>query len=280
MAVTQTSNVSYNIEDVVSSIVLEELIQNSVMIPAVIDRSAEVRPGMDRLSIPRFDALALQAVSETAEVTPQTITGAQSELILNQHFSYPFAIGDKALTQSKADLVAEAVRNGARVHAAGIDNYLLGLADAAGTRTALSAGPAEPLVDITSARQQLNEANVPMSDRYLIVSPAFEAAILRENTFIRAESYGSAMPVQAGEIGRILGFTVLMSNSASIEEDGFIAMHRSGLQFARQIAAKFESERNVLGHREEFSLSQLYGGVAVDDAASRIFVFDANATDD
>jgi N4-gp56 family major capsid protein len=276
MAVTQTSDVAYNIQDLVSAIVQEELIQNSVMVGTVNDRSAEAGSGLDRISIPRFDALTLQAVSETAEVTPQTITGAQSELILNQHFSYPFAIGDKALTQSKADLVAEAVRNGARVHAAGIDNYLIGLADAAGSRTALSAGPANPLADITSARQQMNSAFLPMSDRYLLVSPAFEAAILNEATFIRADAYGSSQPVMNGEIGRILGFTVLMSPSAGIVDDGFIAYHRSGLFFARQIAAKLEQERNVLGHRDEYSLSQLYGGVAADDASSRIFVFDAD----
>ena len=272
MAVTAVSNVSFNIQDVVSSIVTEELVQSAVLLPSIMDRSGEVGIGMDRLSIPRFDALTLQAVSETAEVVAQTITGAQSELVLNQHFSYPFAIGDKVMSQSKADLVSEAVRNGAKVHAAGIDNYLLGLMAAAGTQLDFSASAVN---DITQARNQLNKFNSMMGDRYLVVSPDYESLILRENSFINAEKYGSAQAVQAGEIGRLFGFTVLVSNSAAIPAGGFIAYHKSSTHFARQIAPKFETERKVLAHRDEYSLSQLYGGICVDDSLERIIVFNA-----
>lgn len=270
MAVTSVSNVSFNIQDVVSAIVTEELIQNSVLLPSVVDRSAEVGIGMDRLSIPRFDKLTLQAVSETAEVTPQTITGAQSELILNQHFSYPFSIGDKVMTQSKADLVAEAVRNGARVHAAGVDNFMISLMAAAGDAQTATASA---INDITLARQLLTSSFNPLSERYLLVGPEYETLLLRENSFINAEKYGSVQPVQVGEIGRIFGFTVIVSASPEIPAGGFLAYHRMGSHFARQIAPKFESERRVLGHRNDYSLSQIYGGVCVDDAASRILVF-------
>ena len=130
MAYTQPADITTSVQDLVSSVVTETLIQNAVMLGAVQDRTGELQPGMDRLSIQLLNALALQDVpTDGTEMTPQTITSLEAELILNQHKSYPFAIGDKVSVESKLNLVQEQVANGARVHAAQIDDYLLGLLD-------------------------------------------------------------------------------------------------------------------------------------------------------
>lgn len=278
MAQTQPSDVSAVIEQVVSTVVTETLIQESVVLGAVRDYSSLVTEGMDRLDIPLFNELAVQSVPTTGDMTPQTINPTASMLDLDQHKSIPFSIGDKASVQAKARLVQEAVSNGARSLAADIDDYMLGLVDAGVSaaapdhRLALTGG--DPLADIRMAKKVLDDQKVPRSERFIVASPGFIAEILGTNNLIRANEYGSASGIQAGFVTDIYGFRILESSSSSIIDDGFHAFHMSALAFARQISPKFENERRVLGQRNDYALSHLFGGILTD--GKRGVVFDAD----
>lgn len=273
MANTTTAEVAELIEKKVSTIVTDTLIQESVMMASVRDFSGLVGMGMDRLDIPLFNELAEVNVSESGAVTPATIDPTAAQLPLDQHKSIPWKISDKASVQSKLNIVSEAVKNGSRTMAAGVDNFILNLMDGSGaTRTALTANP---LQDITLAKQQLDEANVPRGDRFIVASPAFCKALLDDNTVVNANQYGSREAQQNGEVTRLFGFTILESNSSEIQEGGFIAFHRQSIAFARQMAVSLKSDYRVLDHAWEYSMSHLYGGVVTD--ASRIKIFDGDA---
>ncbi len=273
MANTTTTEVAEIIEKKVSTIVTDTLIQESVMIPSVRDFSALVGMGMDRLDIPLFNELAEVNVSEVSAVTPATIDPTASQLPLDQHKSIPWVISDKASYQSKLNIVSEAVRNGAKTLAKGIDNKLIADLDGSGaTRTALTANP---LQDITLAKQQLDQADVPRSDRFIIASPAFCKSLLDDNTIVNANQYGSREAQQNGEVTRLFGFTILESNSPNIQEDGFIAFHRQAVAFARQLSVSLKSEYKVLEHHWAYSMSHLFGSVITD--ATRVKIFDGNA---
>jgi hypothetical protein len=272
MAESTSTTVAAVIEKRVSGIVTETLIQDSVMLGALRDFSSQVGPGMDRLDIPDFNALAIQDVSESAEVTPQTINPTTAQLTLNRHKSIPFFISDRASVQAKAQLVMEAVKNGARSLAAEIDDYMLGLVDAnAAQRDALTA---DPLADMAQAKKYLDDANVPKQGRYIVASPGFVQSLLGTNNLIRANEYGSASGIQAGYISDIYGFRVLESSSSSVIDDGFHAFQMDGLAFARQIQPSLKSEYKVLKHGWDYSLSHLYGGQYT--TANRMVVFDAD----
>lgn len=279
MAISQTSNNAAVIEQIVSSVMTETLIQKSVMLGCVSDRSAEVRPGMDRLDIALLDEMTVQTVSETADVTPQDLLTNAAQLDLDQHKSVPFAVSDRLNVQAKNDLIAEAVKNGAMSLAHTVDSFILDALYAGVSTTApdhlqaLTSG--DPLADIATSRELLNKQNVPMADRCLVVSPAFEALLLKTESFISAEKYGSSQPIQAGEIGRILGFKVMMSNDDAIVDDGFVAMHRDSFYFARQLEVSLKSEYQVLGHRWDYSLSHLYGGVISQNGAKKFVIFNS-----
>lgn len=276
MAITNTTDTAAIIEKRVSEIVTETLIQEAVALGAVRDYSGQVGPGMDRLDVPLFSELAIQDVSESAEMTPQSITLATAQLSLNRHKAIPFSISDKANVQSKARLVDVTVRNGARSLAAEIDDYMFGVVDAnvAGSnRVALTANP---LADIALAKKIMDAENCPKSNRYMVASPGFVQALLSASGIIDADKYGSAEPKQAGFVSRVYGFTVLESSSASIIDDGFQCFHMDALGFARQISPKFERDRNVLGQRDDYSLTHLYGGINLDPAGLRMVVFDAD----
>jgi N4-gp56 family major capsid protein len=272
MAITQTSDVASIIEKRVSAIVTEALQQESVMLGAVRDFTSQVGPGMDTLKIPLFAPLAIQNVSETAEMTPQTASVLTADLVLNQHKSIPFSISDKTNVQSKVNIITEVVKMGARSLASQVDDYVLGLLVAnynAGTPEALTSSA---LADILSAKEYLDGNNVPKMGRYLECSPAFIAKLLADNSVINANKYGSTDPVQAGFVTKIYGFMLLESSSAALG-DGFVAHSGDAMAFARQIMPKFEQDRNVLGQRWDYALTHLYGAKATDASGSRVIAF-------
>ena len=175
--------------------------------------------------------------------------------------------------QSKGMLVDVTVRNGARSLAAEIDDYLISLAIA--NASANNATTADPLDDLSSAKKDLDDANTPRADRFAVISSGFTKALLGDSNVINVDKYGSENPIQAGFVSRIYGFTVLESTSSNLANDGFIAMSKQCLGFARQIMPKFERQRQVLGQKDDYALSHLYGAVARDASGDRVVDYTA-----
>lgn len=281
MAITEKSNVSNTIEKRVSEIITETLIQDSVMLPNVMDRSSEVGPGMDRLDVPLLNALALQDVNnDGTAVTAQTITSQVGQLALDQFKTYAFSIPDIVQVQSKVALVQEQIKNGARVHAAEIDDQLLATAAAAVSDAApdhlLALDGSDALVDLRAAKKLFDEANVPKQDRKWVASPGWMEKLFSSNNIIRANEFGSREGIAGGMVARIYGFEILESSSDELPADGYISYHKSTLHFARQIMPRFKREEKILEHREDYSLSQLYGTSNADPSGVRIVVGDAD----
>lgn len=273
MAISTSTDVANVIETRVSEIVTETLIQESVMLGAVQDYSSEISPGMDQLDIPLFTELAVQTVSEGSDLTPQTINPGAAALVLDRQRAVPFSITDRAAVQAKARLIDVTVRNASKSLAAEIDDFMISIAIA--NAASNIATTASPLADLADAEELLDSANAPKAGRFAVISPGFKQALLGDNNVIRANEFGSREAIQAGMVTEIYGFTVLMSNSSNLVNDGFIAFSSQALAFGRQIMPKFERERRVLGLKDDFALSHLYGGVATDASGNRIVDYTA-----
>jgi hypothetical protein len=278
MANSTSTSAASIIEKRVSTLLTETLIMESVVYRAVRDFSAQIGQGMDRLDIPLFNALAPQAVSETAAVTPQTISPVVAQLPLNRHFSIPFFVSDRLSVQGKVNVVTEAINNGAKSLAEEIDNHVISLISA----NASAAAPdhiiqftADALADLANAKKLLDLQNVPKSDRFVIASPGFIQKLLGNNNVINADKYGSTSPVQAGFVTRIYGFTLLESSSSQVPADGFLAYHMGACAFGRQIQPSLKSEYKVLEHGFAYSLSHLYGAIATDVTGVRVVKYNS-----
>ena len=77
---------------------------------------------------------------------------------------------------------------------------------------------------IVDARTKLSETKVPNDNRrWLLVSPAVYALVLKSPEFIKASDLGDAV-VQSGAVGRIAGFLVFEDNTLSATTE-YIAGH-------------------------------------------------------
>lgn len=65
---------------------------------------------------------------------------------------------------------------------------------------------------IVGMKVGLDKTNTPAQGRFLIVSPDVYGILLQDNRFIDASAYGGNRPIRNGEVGSILGFTVVMCN--------------------------------------------------------------------
>jgi len=276
MAISGVSDVASTIEKVVSALTTRTLIQESIAlnIPGVWDRSAEVRPGMDRLDMIELAELSVQDVNEAGSaMTPQTINPTASQLELNRHKSIPFALTKRGDLQSKIALVQRTVENGIRSLVAEVDDAIFSEAVAAAANTVTVAG-ADALAEVLACKQQFDSDNVPMTDRAIVVSPAYAARLLGTNNIIRANEFGSADPIQAARLTNLYGFEVYQSSSASLPNDGFVAMGMEALAFARQRQVQFEQQVQVLAQKTDYTVTHLYGVESTAASNPRIYVFD------
>ena len=125
------------------------------------------------------------------------------------------------------------------------------------------------VADIVNARKLLNIQNVPMADRYMLISPAQEAALLQISDFVHADKYGSAEGVMNGELGRIYGFRVLMHST--LADAQAIFYHKSHVGFAQQMQPEFKTAFDLASASDEFLLHTVYGAEVLDSGKRGVY---------
>ena len=116
-------------------------------------------------------------------------------------------------------------------------------------------------------RRILNESNVPMSNRTFLVGTAIEEEMLNNDKFIRFDSIGQSAEsaLREASIGRIAGFTVVVSNS--IPDTDAYAYHRTAFVLAARAprvpqGANMAVQRS-LGEAERLGAASGLSGIGV-----------------
>jgi len=257
-------------ELIVNQLVQTELLENTVILNSVTDHSDKIVDGIKSLEIMRFEADATAGSGRLGDpadmnqdgTTPapfQTAVLATDRIDLNKHKILPYRVQDTVAMQSRSNLSAELASKAGKEFAIYMDKEIR---DVLRTLTAniVMSGPGATmsLADITEARKQLNDANVPQSDRILLISTKQEKAMLNIENFIHADKYGARTALLNGEIGQVFGFRVLVSNL--VDEDESFAYHREAVGYAIQKNVDFESDRPSVALRvTDYSYAATWG---------------------
>src|SRR5690606_38215245 len=90
-----------------------------------------------------------------------------------------------------------------------------------------------PLETITRARRLLNDANVPMDGRTILMGSGVEEAILNNIDILnKANESGTDSALRDATIGRLRGFNLVTSNA--IDPDKAYAFHRTAFVLSLQ----------------------------------------------
>jgi hypothetical protein len=151
----------------------------------------------------------------------ETLTDAQTTLLINQAHYFNFQVDDIDKVQQKPKMMDEAMREAAYGLGGKIDAYiaalnsdadsgnLIGSTASPKTDAATAGKPYEYLVQLAT---ELDEANVPRDGRFVVIPPWFHAYLLQDTKFLAATPQGDDR-LANGMVGRVSGFDVYMSNN-------------------------------------------------------------------
>ena len=199
----------------------------------------------DTVHITSFTDPAVRSYTKNTDISWDLLTDATRALIVDQADYFAFTVDDVDRRQALPGFVQKASQGAGANLAVETDSYISGLMVTATDGTAQDVGAKVfDLSDntgyghIVGMRTKLNRANIPMGNRWLVVSPEVYAALLQDNRFIKANEAGTTQGLREGFVGRIAGFDVYESNTVPEPTAGtyhVIAGHSMAVTFADQI---------------------------------------------
>jgi N4-gp56 family major capsid protein len=274
MAQIGLTEVSATSMDVIASIVLDTLKQESKLIPLVGDYSAFAQKGAMSVKVPRRTQFAAADKAENTALTAQELTFAVDTISLTKNKAIYAALERVAEMQATPNVESEIIMEMAKELALQVDKDIFACIAAAS-----AAAPDHRLVfvgadvaqaDLLSARYLLNVQNCPLDNRYLGIAPDQEKALLSISDFVRADAYGSAGGLVNGEIGRLYGMTVVMSNVFTAARA--YVWHKSAVGFAQQMTPEYSTDVDLKNTAKEYLLQHIYGCQTMDSGKRQVLL--------
>ena len=158
------------------------------------------------------------------------LTEYKVDVTLDEAIYSAVPITDENLTLDIADFATQVLSPQVRAVAEGLEIKVANLmlnATYATTITGLAGGGVGTVYDkMIDARKALNDANVPMNDRIVVIASDLEAAFLKDDQLNQVQLSGSDSALRDATIGRIAGFGQVVVSNALPQGVGF-AFHRT-----------------------------------------------------
>ena len=153
-----------------------------------------------------------------------------------------------------------------------------------GDGTTLYTGNSTNATDITDAGiramiLKLDNADVPMDNRCMVIPPIAANDMLGINRFTEQQFIGNGDAIQTGKIGSIYGMDVYVSsNCPSINSDAQrvgVMMHKDAICLAEQMGVRSQTQYKQEYLGDLFTADTLYGVAELRDNAGVAFVVPA-----
>lgn len=192
------------------------------------DYEGTIRQQGDTVHINSIGAVTVGDYTRNTDINdPEILTTTDQTLEITQAKYFNFQIDDVDAAQVAGDMMDTAMARSAYALNDTADSYLLGVitagADAGniiGSSTAVTLTADTVYQNIVGLRTVLDKQNVPNTGRYIVVPPEIYALLLMDDRFVKASDGGTAnATLLNGEVGRVAGFTVYMSNNVPFSTD-------------------------------------------------------------
>ena len=260
----------------------------------------------DTIHIPKPTRGSASAKAANTQVTLIASTNTEVQVSINKHYEYSKLIEDIAEVQSLASMRKFYTDDAGYALATQVDDDLFALAEGfqggtvGGTGAALYEnaviggdgttafnGATSNSSDITDAGIRrmiltLDDADVPMDGRSLVLPPIAANDMLAINRFTEQQFIGNGDAIKTGKIGQIYGVDVYVtSNCPSITTTdsannrvGMI-LHTDALVFAEQVGVRTQTQYKQEYLGDLFTADTLYGVAELRDDAGVAFVVPA-----
>jgi hypothetical protein len=183
-------------------------------------------------------------------ITMDELTETSVDVTLDTAVYSAVPITDENLTLDISDFGAQIAEPQVRAVSEGIENAVAAEMTGATYATTLTLSTTDPYDTIVDARTALNKANVPMTDRVLVLGADLEGYFLKSDELHQVDKAGSDSALRDAVMGRIAGFTAVVSNALP-SNVGF-AFHRTAYVLGMRApaipaGATFGASRSAFG---------------------------------
>lgn len=185
-------------------------------------------------------------------ITMDEMTETSVDVTLDTDVYSAIPITDEELTLDISDFGAQIAEPQVRAIAEGIENAVVAEMTGATYGTTVTGVTQTNVYEkIVDARVALNKANVPMSERYLVVGSDFEGILLKSDDLHQVDHSGSSSALRDAVIGSIAGFSQVVVSNA-LPADQAYAFHRTAYVLGMRAPAipagvSFGASRSAFG---------------------------------
>jgi len=263
----------------------------------------------DTIHIPVPARGSASAKAANTQVTLSAATNSVIDVSITSHYEYSKLIEDIAEVQSLASMRKFYTEDAGFALAKQVDTDLINLAEGfqsgattdksydtarAFTATGSEAFTGTNEIDITDIGLRslillLDNADVPMDNRALIIPPVAANDLLGINRFTEQQFIGSGDAIKTGKIGQIYGVDVYVTtncptvkssggtgNSAAGTERVGVLMHKDALVLAEQVGVRTQTQYKQEYLGDLFTADTIYGVKELRDDAGVAFVVPAS----
>jgi hypothetical protein len=242
---------------------------NLVLVPLVAHYDRDVQNKGQAVIIPNMANLAANQKAANTPVTLQANTETSTTLTIDQHWESSIMIEDFADIQAAYDLAAGYTEKAGYALAEKMDNYVATAMTSGFSNTVGTYGTALTYANLLSAKLILDQNKVPLTERYIVVTPKGQTDLLQIDQFTRYDAMGAAAnpsPFEVGKVGTILGFPVYMSQNLVVTagtpvQNNSLMFHKEAYAIAVQKDVSIERQRKTEFLADLIVASALWGGI-------------------
>ena len=278
---------------------------NLVIANAVTKLSHKGKKG-DTIYIPVPARGAASVKGPNAQVTLSAATNTKVDVVINKHYEYSKLIEDIAEVQSLASMRRFYTEDAGYALAKQVDTDLIALGESfnsgsttdksydtayIGSSATAFTGTNEAVLDEAGIRAfilELDNADVPMDNRVMIIPPVAASAMLGINRFTEQQFIGNGDAIKTGKIGSIFGIDVMVStNCATVKANGGtgnnaggtervgLMFHKDAICLAEQVGVRSQTQYKQEYLGDLFTADTLYGVATLRENAGVAFVMPA-----
>jgi len=263
-----TTSIANWLPDIWASELISERESNLVLANLVKRYDRDVKSKGQTVQIPNLSNITANPKVANTQVTLNAPVEGVEVITIDQYFDSSVLVEDNADAQSAYDTHKEYRAKAGYAIAEKMDNFIAVEMTSDFDHEVGTFGTALDYEDFLDAKLALDTAKVPLTERYLVVTPKGHRDMLEVDEFIRYDAMGaSGQPsaIKTGKVGTILGSEVYMSQNLVVTagtpvQNNNLYFHRESFRLAVQKNIKVEMQRKTEYLGDLIVASALWGG--------------------